>query len=71
MPPRRKRGAKATKSVPPTVYEEPLPKRHRGVDKQGCGESAGNRSANDDDVLPGAKQGRDSEEVGSQRLSLV
>ena len=66
MPPRRKRGAKATrKRVPPTVHEEPVPKRHRGVDKQRSGESANCRSANDDDVLPGAEQDHDSEEVGS------
>ena len=62
MPPRRKRGAKATKRVQPTVHEEPVPKRHRGVDKQRSGESANCRS---DDVLPGAEQDHDSEEVGS------
>ena len=65
MPPWRKRAAKDTKSVPPTVHEEPIPKRHRGVDKQRSGESANSRSANDDDVLPGAEQGHYSEEVGS------
>ena len=50
------------------VHEEPLPNRHHGIDKQGSGESA--NSANDD-VLPGAEQGHDLEEVGSQHLSLV
>ena len=65
MPPRRKQGAKATKRVPPTVHaEEPVPKRHRGVDKQRSGESANCRSANDDDVLLRAEQDHDSEEVG-------
>ena len=61
MPPRRKRGAKATKRV----HEEPAPKRHRGaVDKQRrSGESAAN--CRSDDVLPGAEQDHDSEEVGS------
>ena len=66
MPPRRKRGAKATKRVQPgTVHEEPAPKRHRGaVDKQRrSGESAAN--CRSDDVLPGAEQDHDSEEVGS------
>ena len=65
MPPRRKRGAKATKRVPPMVHEEPVPKRHRGIDKQRSSESANCRSASDDDVLLGAEQDHDSEEVGS------